>query len=64
MDNLDICKEACNKYYLVEFNHNCKENFVTGLLLNYNSGNIVLLAEEGIYHIKNGDITFMRPLKR
>lgn len=64
MDNLDICREACNKYYLVEFNHNYKDNFVTGLLLNYNSGNIVLLAEEGIYHIKYGDITFMRPLKR
>ena len=34
-----------------------------GVLINYNSGNIVLLSQNGIYHIKYKDILFMQPTK-
>ena len=32
------------------------------MLLNYYSGNIVLLSEDGIYHMKYQDIIFMKPI--
>ena len=54
----------CNKYYYVVYkNNDLIECPIKGLLLNYASGNIVLLADEGIYHIKYSDILFMKPIK-
>lgn len=59
-----ICEYACNRYYHVVYK-DCRdrEQFVQGLLLNYNSGNIVLLTPKGIYHIKYKDIIFMMPIE-
>ena len=57
-----ICEYACNKYYVVDYNHNGYKSTVKGMLLNYYSGNIVLLSEDGIYHMKYQDIIFMKPI--
>lgn len=56
---------ACDKYYIVVYDRDYGgyEKRVHGLLLNYTSGNIVLLSDKGIYHIKNKDIVFMRPIE-
>lgn len=56
---------ACDKYYSVIYDRErCGyEQRVEGLLLNYASGNVVLLSDKGIYHIKNKDIVFMRPIE-
>ena len=55
---------VCDKYYYVEYKNGCAlERPIVGLLLNYASGNIVLLADEGVYHIKYSDIMFMKPIK-
>lgn len=59
-----ICAQICDKNYVVEYNHYGYENTIKGKLLNYCSGNIVLLAEDGIYHLKYRDITYMAPTKR
>ena len=32
-------------------------------LWNYNSGNIVLVTNEGVYYIKREEVLFMRPIK-
>jgi hypothetical protein len=58
-----ICKYVCDRYYIVDYNYYGCETTVKGLLLNYYSGNIVLLSEEGIYHIKYKDVLFMKPIK-
>lgn len=58
-----ICEYACDRYYAVDYNHGGYTSTVKGFLLNYYSGNIVLLAENGIYHIKYKDIVFMKPLQ-
>ena len=58
-----ICGYVCDKYYLIEYSYSGFTNAVRGLLLNYYGGNIVLLAEEGIYYIKYKDIRFMKPIK-
>lgn len=60
----DIAKVSsyiCDKFYKVIYKRGDIEKSVIGLMLNYTSGNIVLLAEEGVYHIKYNDIIFMRP---
>ena len=57
-----ICEYTCNKYYAVDYNHNGYKSTVKGMLLNYYSGNIVLLSEDGIYHMKYQDIIFMKPI--
>ena len=31
--------------------------------MNYYNGNVVLLAENGIYHLKYKDIVFMKPIQ-
>lgn len=55
---------VCDRFYYVKYqNDSLIDIAVKGLLLNYASGNIVLLADEGIYHIKYGDILFMKPIK-
>lgn len=56
---------ACDKYYSVIYDRErCGyEQRVEGLLLNYASGNVVLLSDKGMYHIKNKDIVFMRPIE-
>lgn len=56
---------ACDKYYCViyDINHCGHEQKVEGLLLNYASGNIVMLSNDGIYHIRYKDIVFMKPTK-
>ena len=60
-----VTSYVCDKYYYVVYkNDNLIEHAVKGLLLNYASGNIVLLADEGIYHIKYNDILFMKPIKK
>lgn len=53
----------CNKYYYVIYKNCNLTEPIQGLLLNYAGGNIVLLADEGIYHIKYNDILFMKPIK-
>ena len=58
-----ICEYACNRYYIVEYNHDGYNSTVKGFLLNYYNGNIVLLAEDGVYHLKYKDIIFMRPAR-
>ena len=60
----DIAKVSsyiCDKFYKVVYKRGDIEKSVIGLMLNYASGNIVLLAEEGVYHIKYNDIVFMKP---
>ena len=58
-----------DKYYCVIYEPNycysCTDygQKIEGILLNYNSGNIVLLSEHGIYHIKYKDIIFMKPIE-
>lgn len=53
---------ACYKFYYVIYNRNgLVEQRVEGLLLNYTGGDVVLLSENGIYHIKYKDILFMKP---
>lgn len=66
MNNLDKAFEyACNKYYRVFYdrNHNGVEKKAEGLLLNYTGGDVVLLSDKGIYHIKYRDIVYMEPIK-
>jgi hypothetical protein len=54
---------VCDKYYYVVYkNDNLIEHPIKGLLLNYASGNIVLLADEGVYHITYNDIILMKPI--
>lgn len=60
-DIATISNYICEKFYEVIYKRGDIEKSVIGLLLNYASGNIVLLAEEGVYHIKYHDIIFMRP---
>lgn len=57
-------KYACDKYYFIIYDrrHCGDEQRVEGILLNYVSGNIVLLSENGIYHIPYKDILFMKPI--
>ena len=59
----EICAQVCDKNYIVEYNHYGYENTIKGKLLNYYSGNIVLLTEDGIYHLKYKDIIYMAPIK-
>lgn len=55
---------ACNKFYYIIYNkYNLCEQRAEGLLLNYASGNIVLLSEKGMYHLKYNDIIFMKPME-
>ncbi len=55
---------VCDRYYYVVYkNDNLIEHPIKGLLLNYASGNIVLLADEGVYHIRYNDIIFMKPIR-
>lgn len=60
-----VTEYACDKYYRVIYKRDYyeEEHKVEGLLLNYASGNIVLLSEKGIYHIKYNDIVFMKPIE-
>ena len=46
----------CNKYYYVVYKNNYLTESTQGLLLSYVGGNIILLADDGVYHIKNNDI--------
>lgn len=53
---------ACYKFYCVIYNRNgLAEQRVEGLLLNYTGGDVALLSENGICHIKYKDILFMKP---
>lgn len=55
---------ACYRYYRITYKRDYVDEVdVEGLLLNYNSGNVVLLSENGIWHIRCRDIVFMRPAK-
>lgn len=59
----ELRDKICDRYYFVEYRHVDIEEIVTGLLLNYNSGTIDILSENGIYHIDYRDILFMKPIK-
>lgn len=64
MRHLDrISEYVCGRYYRVVFKNDYLEKSISGLLINYAGGNIVLLSEEGIYHIKYKDIISMHPIK-
>lgn len=66
MQNIDKAfGYACDKYYRVFYdrNHDGYEKKVEGLLLNYASGNIVLLSDKGMYHIKYRDMVSMEPIE-
>lgn len=52
---------ACHKFYYAIYNRYGFEQRVEGLLLNYNGGDVALLSENGIYHLKCKDILFMKP---
>ena len=56
-------KAVCDKYYLVQYCHNHYIEDIKGYLWNYNSGNIVLVTNEGVYYIKREEVLFMRPIK-
>lgn len=58
-----ICSYVCDKYYIVDYNYYDTTLTVKGFLVTYYGGNVVLLSEEGIYHIKYKDIIFMKPMK-
>ena len=59
-----VTSYICDKYYYVTYKHDgFIERSIKGLLLNYASGNIVLLADEGVYHIKYSDIILMSPIR-
>lgn len=64
-DMSKVCEYVCDKYYHVIYDRGNmgKEQFVQGLLLNYYGGNVVLLTQKGICHIKNKDIVFMMPIE-
>ena len=53
-----ICEYVCNKYYAIQYNHDGYKSTIKGILLNYYSGNVVLLSEDGVYHLKYQDIVF------
>ena len=56
---------VCGKFYYVKYlNDGFIDVSIKGLLLNYASGDIVLLADEGVYHIKYSNILFMKPIKK
>lgn len=58
-----ICEYVCDRYYIVDYGYKGDTLTVKGFLLNYYNGNIVLLAENGIYHLKYKDIVFMKPVQ-
>lgn len=60
-----ICEYVCDRYYHVTYDRDYmgREQYVQGLLLNYYSGNVVLLTPKGICHIKYKDIIFMMPIE-
>ena len=64
-DMSKVCEYVCDRYYHVTYDRDAigREKFAQGLLLNYYDGNIVLLSEKGIYHIKYNDIIFMEPIE-
>lgn len=58
-----ICNHACGRYYIIDYDYCGTVLSVKGLLENYYNGNIILLSEDGLYHIKYKDIVFMKPIK-
>lgn len=64
-DMAKVCEYVCDRYYHVVYDRDImgREYFVQGLLLNYYSGNVVLLTQKGICHIKYKDIIFMIPIE-
>jgi hypothetical protein len=64
-DMAKVCEYVCDRYYHVTYDRDNmgREQFVEGLLLNYHSGNVVLLTQKGICHIKYRDIVFMIPIE-
>jgi hypothetical protein len=59
----DFISNICDKYYYIEYEkergnteHTC------GKMLNYNSGNIVLLNDDGIWHIPYEYVKFCKPI--
>ena len=58
-----VCNFVCGRYYLVEYKYCDVILDIKGLLENYYGGNVILLAEDGVYHIKYKDIVHMRPVK-
>lgn len=62
--DMSITDYICDRFYYVVYGDGFgRKNIVDGLLLNYTNGDIILLGENGIYHIKYRDIYFMTPYK-
>ena len=53
-----ITEFICNRFYRVEI---FDGRYVVGFLLNYNSGNLILLVNEGICHISRDDVARLYP---
>ena len=58
-----ICNYVCGGYYIINYNHCGVVLSVEGLLEHYCKGNIILLSEDGLYHIKIKDVVLMKPIK-
>lgn len=66
MKLIDVMEEytnyICDKYYLVEYDYFGYTETIKGVMINYNSGNVILLSEKGIYHIPYRSIIFIKPI--
>lgn len=58
-----ICNYAYGGYYAIDYNRYGTTLTAQGFLWHYHSGNVVLLSEDGIYHMRYRDILFMAPVK-
>lgn len=63
-DMSKVCEYVCDRYYHVTYDRDLmgREQFIQGLLLNYYGGNVILLTQKGICHLKYKDIIFMMPI--
>ena len=57
-----VSSYICDKFYAVTYSEDGLIRKTFGLMLNYASGNIVLLSEDGVYHIRYKDILFMKSI--
>ena len=52
---------ACDRFYYIEYGERPYTKTMKGILLNYSGSMAVILAEEGMYQIKQRDVQFMAP---
>ena len=59
----DFISNICDKYYYIEYEkERGNTEHACGKMLNYNSGNIVLLNDDGIWHIPYSYVKFCKPM--